>query len=102
MDDQKNVVRDSKRYKRQVRRMTGMKIYDPYTDSFVECGSDAFTTLVVQLVIDERNRWLDAFDKIKAEIEAEYTRLRNMSDRWSERASGLGTALEIIDKHQPY
>ena len=39
-------------------------------------------------------------DKIRAEIEAEYTRFRNMSDRWCERANGLGTALEIIDKYK--
>lgn len=37
-------------------------------------------------------------EQIRAEIEQEYNRFRNMSDKWSERACGLGTALEIIDK----
>lgn len=43
---------------------------------------------------------MDALDKIRAEIELEYTRFRNKSDMWSERACGLGTALEIIDKYK--
>jgi hypothetical protein len=38
-------------------------------------------------------------DKIRAEIEQEYTKFRNKSDMWNERACGLGTALEIIDKY---
>ncbi len=39
-------------------------------------------------------------DKIRAEIEQEYTKFRNRSDMWSERACGLGQALEIIDKYR--
>ena len=39
-------------------------------------------------------------DKIRAEIEQEYTKFRNRSDMWYERACGLGTALEIIDKYK--
>ena len=39
-------------------------------------------------------------DKIRAEIEQEYTKFRNKSDMWNERACGLGTALEIIDKYK--
>ena len=42
----------------------------------------------------------DILKKIRAEIEQEYTRFRNMSDRWDERACGLGEALEIIDKYR--
>lgn len=38
--------------------------------------------------------------KIRAEIEQEYTKFRNRSDMWYERACGLGTALEIIDKYR--
>lgn len=37
-------------------------------------------------------------DNIRAEIDQEYTKFRNKSDMWDERACGLGTALEIIDK----
>ena len=39
-------------------------------------------------------------DKIRSEIEQEYTKLRNKSDMWNERSCGLGTALEIIDKYK--
>ena len=39
-------------------------------------------------------------DKIRSEIEQEYTKFRNKSDMWNERACGLGTALEIIDKYK--
>jgi hypothetical protein len=43
---------------------------------------------------------IEVLDKIRAEIEQEYTKFRNKSDMWSERACGLGTALEIIDKYK--
>lgn len=42
----------------------------------------------------------DILKKIRAEIEQQYTRFRNGSDMWDERACGLGTALEIIDKYR--
>lgn len=42
----------------------------------------------------------NVLDKIRAEIEQEYTKFRNKSDKWGERACGLGTALEIIDKYK--
>lgn len=42
----------------------------------------------------------EVLDEIRAEIEQEYTIFRNKSDMWNERACGLGTALEIIDKHR--
>lgn len=42
----------------------------------------------------------DVLDKIRAEIEQEYTKFRNKTDMWNERACGLGTALEIIDKYK--
>lgn len=42
----------------------------------------------------------DILKKIRAEIEREYTKFRNRSDMWSERACGLGQALEIIDKYR--
>ena len=38
--------------------------------------------------------------EIRQEIETEYNKYRNMSDKWDERANGIGTALEIIDKAQ--
>ena len=38
-------------------------------------------------------------DKISAEIEKEYNKYRNMSEKWDERACGIGTTLEIIDKY---
>lgn len=41
-----------------------------------------------------------ALDKIRAEIKQEYTKFRNKSDMWNERACGIGTALEIIDKYK--
>ena len=41
-----------------------------------------------------------SLDKVRSEIEQEYTKLRNKSDMWNERACGLGTALEIIDKYK--
>lgn len=40
----------------------------------------------------------DVLDKIRAEIEQEYSKFRDMSDKWCERANGLGTALDIIDR----
>lgn len=43
---------------------------------------------------------VDILDKVRSEIEQEYTKLRNKSDIWNERACGLGTALEIIDKYK--
>lgn len=43
----------------------------------------------------------DALNKIRAEIEQEYNKYRNMSEKWDERACGIGTALEIIDKYFP-
>ena len=39
-------------------------------------------------------------NKIRAEIEQEYTKFRNRSDIWNERACGIGVALEIIDKYK--
>lgn len=39
-----------------------------------------------------------ALKDVRAEIDAEYKRFRNKSDKWDERASGIGTALEIIDR----
>lgn len=38
-------------------------------------------------------------DKIRAEIEQEYNKYRNMSEKWDERACGIGIAVEIIDKY---
>lgn len=37
-------------------------------------------------------------EDIKAEINTEYKSFRNKSDKWDERASGIGMALEIIDR----
>lgn len=42
----------------------------------------------------------EVLNKIRAEIEQQYTRFRNGSDMWDERACGLGTALDIIDKYR--
>ncbi len=53
----------------------------------------------IMIAAQDENEVGDVLGKIRAEIEAEYTRFRNMSDRWCERANGLGTALEIIDKY---
>ena len=39
-------------------------------------------------------------DKIRAEIEQEYNKYRNMSEKWNERACGIGITLEIIDKYR--
>ena len=39
--------------------------------------------------------------KMRVEIEQEYNKYRNMSEKWNERACGIGTALEIIDKYFP-
>ena len=39
-------------------------------------------------------------DKIMAEIKQEYNKYRNMSEKWSERACGIGTTLEIINKYK--
>ncbi len=50
--------------------------------------------------IEIKSEWTPVLDKIRAEIEQEYTRFRNRSDMWSERACGLGQALEIIDKYR--
>ena len=74
--------------------MTGIKIYDPYTDSFVEHDSDAFTTLVAQSVIDERNRCLDVLDKIEAEIQ----KLRGCSCYCSDGI--IDDVEDIIDKYR--
>ncbi len=46
----------------------------------------------------EQEQKTDVLEQIRAEIEQEYNKFRNMSDKWDERACGLGTALEIIDK----
>lgn len=51
-------------------------------------------------VIKQKYIERDVLDKIRAEIEQEYSKFRDMSDKWSERANGLGTALEIIDKYK--
>ena len=48
----------------------------------------------------EFNNQESVLDEIRTEIEQEYTTFRNKSDRWSERACGLGMALEIIDKYR--
>ena len=42
----------------------------------------------------------EVLDKIRDEIVQEYTKFRNKSDMWNERAYGLGMALEIIDKYK--
>lgn len=41
---------------------------------------------------------LKALEDVRAEIDTEYKRFRNKSDKWDERANGIGTALEIIDR----
>ena len=56
--------------------------------------------LKVGAYLDGYNKGLEVLNKIRAEIEQEYTRFRNGSDRWDERACGLGEALEIIDKYR--
>ena len=40
---------------------------------------------------------LNALKDVRTEIDTEYKKFRNKSDKWDERASGIGTALEIID-----
>ena len=41
---------------------------------------------------------LQALEDVRAEIDTEYKKFRNKSDKWDERANGIGTALEIIDQ----
>ena len=42
---------------------------------------------------------MTTLQRIRAEIESEYNKFRNRSEVWDERANGIGTALEIIDKY---
>lgn len=79
--------------------MTGIKIYDPYTDSFIEHDSDAFTTLVAQSVIDERNRWLDVLDKIKAEVASISPKTYPFVDHIDDYVK-TKDVLKIIDKYR--
>ena len=64
-----------------------------------ECISQSYCFEVKRMVIRALKQ-MNALDKIRAEIEQEYIRFHNKSDMWSERACGLGTALEIIDKYK--
>lgn len=64
-----------------------------------ECISQSHCFEVKRMAIQALKQ-MDALDKIRAEIKQEYTKFRNKSDIWSERACGLGTALEIIDKYR--
>lgn len=41
---------------------------------------------------------IKVLEDVRAEIDTEYKRFRNKSDKWDERANGIGTALEIIDR----
>lgn len=70
-------------------------------------GVDCFKQSINAAFMNEMEDWYlnlakqySALDKIRAEITQEYTRFRNKSDMWSERACGLGMALEIIDKYR--
>lgn len=80
----------------RVELIKGIEIYDPYTDSFVKHDSDAFITLVAKSVIDERNRWLDVLDKIRAEIEQMPSELTADGRRMIRRES----VFRIIDEHK--
>ena len=42
---------------------------------------------------------MTTLQRIRAEIESEYNKFRNRSEVWDERANGIGTALEIIDRY---
>lgn len=51
----------------------------------------------VELEEQEEAAVLKALKDVRTEIDTEYKKFRNKSDKWDERASGIGTALEIID-----
>ena len=65
-------------------------------DTCLECEYDGITRGYTRFEPIEKN----VIEQISDEIEQEYNRFRNMSDMWDERANGLGTALEIIDKYR--
>ena len=48
---------------------------------------------------DGKKSMEEKIEQIRTEIEQEYSKFRNMSDKWDERANGIGTALEIIDRY---
>ena len=60
---------------------------------------DELAIMAIAALSAEEYVYMQMIEDIRAEIETEYKRFRNMSDRFSERACGLGEALEIIDKH---
>jgi len=68
--------------------------------------ADSISSYSVEDILSARDMAIKALkqepilDKIRAEIEQEYTKFRNKSDMWNERACGLGMALEIIDKYK--
>lgn len=75
-----------------------LELYEKYEDT--DLIKVKYIRQAIQQKIDKLKEVEQEFilDKIRTEIDQEYTKFRNKSDMWNERACGLGTALEIIDK----